>query len=178
MTNYYHFSIALVFIVVSPVAFCQNPEGEPPIADAGFSRYVAHDPIFLDGTGSYDSERSDTLIYEWKQIDGPPVVILDANTATPMIGGEQVGSGRRGPIKLSGFQQTDVTQVCTFELKVTDRQGYSGTDAVEIRIVPSYGISTLNLENDSFDPNKPTYVSFFGGISCSTSDASSIRAGS
>ena len=169
-TIYRSLALILLIVVVPSVGISQSSEGGAPIADAGFSRYVAQDPVFLDGTGSYDPDNSDSLSYAWQQIAGPPVVILDANTATPAIGGAvQPGTGRFKTPELVGFDQTDVVQVCVFELMVTDSQGDSGVDTVEIVIVPDFGLSTLNLENGSFDPNKPTSVSFFGGINCSTS---------
>ena len=59
----------------------------PPIADAGLSRYAAQETVMLDGTGSFDPDSSGPLSYAWRQIDGPSVIMIDANTATPTIGG-------------------------------------------------------------------------------------------
>ncbi len=80
----------------------------PPIADAGLPRYAAYDPVVLDGTGSYDPDSSGSLSYAWRQIGGPPVVIIDANTATPTIGGSaQTGMGRRGLIAHWALDETE-----------------------------------------------------------------------
>ncbi|KPK40831.1 MAG: hypothetical protein AMJ65_10330 [Phycisphaerae bacterium SG8_4] len=122
---------------------------QAPIADAGLSRYVAQDPIALDGTGSYDPDNSGTLSYIWRQISGPAVVITDPNTATPTIG---------------GFVQTDEIQECEFELVVTgDGELESLPDIVKVIIVPDFGLRTLQQENPPFDRNKPTVVYFAGG---------------
>ncbi len=55
----------------------------PPVADAG-SNKVLQVPgrIILDGSGSYDPDLTDELTYTWTQIEGPPVHLEDANTAT------------------------------------------------------------------------------------------------
>ncbi len=55
----------------------------PPVADAGSNR-VTQVPgrIILDGSGSYDPDLTDELTYTWTQIEGPPVHLEDANTAT------------------------------------------------------------------------------------------------
>ena len=67
---------------------------QAPIANAGSSRYAAEDPVVLDGTGSFDPENSGPLSYTWRQISGPPVVIIDADTDTPTIGGKEKGLRR------------------------------------------------------------------------------------
>jgi hypothetical protein len=121
-----------------------------PVANAGLSRYVAREPVMLDGTGSYDPDDSGPLSYAWRQISGPSVVIADANVATPVI---------------SGFIQTDEIQECEFELLVSDGELTSLPDSVKIIIVPNFGPSTLRLENASFDSNKPTVI-YFGGGDC------------
>ncbi|MHC4534284.1 MAG: PKD domain-containing protein [Planctomycetota bacterium] len=123
-----------------------------PIADAGLSRYAGPDPVVLDGTGSYDPDGSAMFSYEWQQIAGPPVVINDENTATPMI---------------SGFTQTDEIQECKFELVVSDGELTSLPDTVKVIIVPDFGAGILMLENPPFEPDKPT-VMFFDGGGCVT----------
>jgi len=125
---------------------------QAPIADAGLSRYAAQDPIVLDGTGSYDPDSSDTLSYTWRQIDGPSIVIIDANTATPTV---------------SGFVQTDAIQVCEFELVVSDGELTSMPDTVIVIIVADFGPNTLRQENPPFDEDKPTLI-YFGGGDCVT----------
>jgi hypothetical protein len=119
-----------------------------PVADAGLPRYAAQDPVVLDGTGSYDPDDSGILNYTWQQISGPLVEISEADTASPTI---------------SGFVQTDEIQECEFELVVSDDELTSLPDSVKVVIVPDFGENTLRLANDSFDPDKPTFVFFQGG---------------
>ena len=121
---------------------------EPPVAEAGLSRYVAQDPIQLDGRRSYDPDHSGPLSYVWSQVSGPPVTLAAANTATPSI---------------SGFVQTEGIQVCEFELIVNDGEQASPPDRVKVTIVPTFTGSTMTLENAAFDPQKPTVIFFHGG---------------
>ena len=143
-------SIFIVMLIalfaLSPVRV-QSQDGRP-VADTGLSRYAATDPVLLDGTGSYDPDSSGPLSYTWRQISGPSVVISDANTAIPTI---------------SGFVQTDEIQECEFELVVSDGQHESLPDAVELKIVPFFSGVEMLLENELFDPNKPTIIYFGGG---------------
>ena len=126
---------------LSPVK-AQSQDGRP-IAEAGLPRYVATDPVQLDGTGSYDPKGSGPLSYTWRQVSGPSVVIGDANTATPTI---------------SGFVQTDEVQECEFELVVGDGDLTSPPDTVKVFIVPDFGINKLMYVNPPFDPDKPTII--------------------
>jgi hypothetical protein len=121
-----------------------------PVADAGLPVYASENIVTLDGTGSYDPDDSGELLYFWEQISGPPLVIADSNTATPEI---------------SGFIQTDALQICEFQLVVYDGQYQSLPDIAEVRIFPYFERTTYVLENDSFDPNKPTFI-YFGGGNC------------
>lgn len=122
---------------------------EPPVAEAGLSRYVAQDPIRLDGSGSYDPDNSGPLTYTWTQVSGPLLVVTGATTATPTI---------------SGFVQTTQVQECQFQLLVHDGQQASSSDIVTVVIVPSFGPSTLHLANGPFDSNKPTIIFFSGSM--------------
>jgi hypothetical protein len=131
-----------------------------PVADAGLTRYTAADPVQLDGTTSYDPDESGPLTWAWRQVSGPTVVIHDANTPTPRVS---------GPLRLKywdpidTFIQTDETQVCEFELVVSDGVATSRADRVQVVIVPDFGENGLKLANPSFDPDKPTLIRFSGG---------------
>ena len=151
--DYYKISLALVIgisFVIGYTTLADESEAIPPVADAGSSRYAGPDQVMLDGTGSYDPDNFSLLSYSWRQISGPDVEIIDANTATPTI---------------DGFIQTNEIQECEFELLVSDGELTSLPDSVTIIIVPNFGPSTLRLENASFDPNKPTII-YFGGGDC------------
>ena len=139
---------------------------QAPIADAGLLRYAGPDPIVLDGTGSYDPDNSGLLSYAWRQIDGPSVIIKDANAATPTIGGfMQPGVGRDPTPTLGGFTQTDVIQECEFELLVSDGELTSIPDTVKVIIVPDFVSNSFQQENPPFDAEKPTII-YFGGGDC------------
>ncbi len=138
----------IIVALLTHPAIGSDSEGVMPIADAGSSRYVAQDPVILDGNGSYDPDSSGPLSYMWQQIAGPSVVITDANTASPTI---------------SGFIQTDEIQECEFELVVSDGELTSLPDTVKVIIVPAFGANTMRQLNPPFDPNKPTLVVGAGG---------------
>ncbi len=126
------------------------PEGRPPVADAGSSRYAAGDPVRLDGSGSYDPDSSGSLSYAWHQVSGPVVEISAADTAGPTI---------------SGFIQTDEIQEYEFELVVSDGELTSRPDTVKVVIVPDFGDSTLELQNPPFDEHRPSII-YFGDGDC------------
>lgn len=139
-----------------------------PIAHAGSSRYVATDPIQLDGTGSHDPDASGPLTYAWTQTAGPAVVIVDANLATPTIAGAvQLGTRTNPGFTLKGFFQTDEVQACEFELIVSDGELMSAPNTVAVSIVPDFGTHTLHHENPPFDVSRPTVIYFAGG-NCKT----------
>jgi len=159
-------TMVLLTTVLVSAAISLGSEGVPPIADAGSSRYAAQDPIVLDGTASYDPDSSGTLSYTWRQIAGPSVIIIDANTATPTIAESmQPGKGRDTTLKPVGFTQTDEIQECEFELVVWDGELTSLPDSVKVIVVPDFGPNLFRQENPPFDPDKPTII-YFGGGDC------------
>jgi hypothetical protein len=170
-TTFQNLTIVVLIIFFSSSVISLGFGGVPPVADAGSSRYAGPDPVVLDGTGSYDPDNTGTLSYTWRQISGPSVVIFDDNTATPTIAGSMIpGEGRDPTPKPGGFLQTDEIQECEFELVVSNGELKSLPDTVKVIIVPDFGESVLRLENDSFDPDKPTFI-FFGGGNCETGHA-------
>jgi len=55
-----------------------------PIAEAGDEQACEpRQEATLDGSASYDLDEGDTLSYNWSQISGPSVELLDPNTQTP-----------------------------------------------------------------------------------------------
>jgi len=57
---------------------------ERPVASAGPDRlWLIPERITLDGSGSRDADPPDRLTYTWTQIDGPNVVLQNANSASP-----------------------------------------------------------------------------------------------
>ncbi|MFC1765975.1 hypothetical protein ACFL6U_28345, partial [Planctomycetota bacterium] len=153
-------------LVVGGQSVSAASTNQPPIADAGSSRYAATDPVQLDGTGSYDPDGSGPLSYRWRQISGPSVVVVDANAANTAIRGPDRKDTRERTVS-SPFIQTDEIQECEFELVVSDGELTSLPDTVKVIIVPDFGGNTLRHVNPPFDRNKPT-VMFFGGGNCLT----------
>ncbi|MCF7972942.1 MAG: LamG domain-containing protein [Phycisphaerae bacterium] len=139
--------VSIVLLMVSS-GYCDDVN---PLADAGLSRYAGSEPIQLDGTRSIAPQDFGPLTYAWQQVAGPPVILWHADSPTPTVG---------------GFVQTDAVQRCDFELTVTDRNGRTAQDTVEVVIVPEFGPSTLALANNVFDPNKPLFIFFTGGSTC------------
>jgi hypothetical protein len=166
--------VAAIFLVSGQVANAAIIN-QAPIADAGSSRYAAQKPIVLNGIGSYDPDNSGTLTYAWEQIAGPPIIIIDADTATPTIcGSVQVGTERDAGTTLCGFTQTNEIQECKFKLVVGDGELISAPDTVKVIIVPAFvenpmanAKNEMVLENPVFDPQKPTVVFFDGAYSSS-----------
>ena len=156
------YRIELVLIACVLVALQTQPAiCSEPIADAGLPRYAAQEPVVLDGTGSYDPDNSGTLSYAWRQISGPSVTIIDADTATPTIAGSiQPGSGRDTDPQPGEFIQTDEIQECEFELVVSDGELTSIPDTVKVIIVPDFGANQMRHVNPPFNPDKPTFIYF------------------
>jgi len=86
-----------------------------PVAYAGndqfFDAIVAN--VTLDGTGSYDFDAGDVISYQWQQISGPTVVILNPDTSEPNF-------------------VPPVEDIFVFELTVFDGSNYSAPDSVMI----------------------------------------------
>ena len=57
---------------------------QPPVAQAGPGKaWKAPSIVTLDGTSSFDPDKVDRLSYQWTQVDGETVVLVDANTPRP-----------------------------------------------------------------------------------------------
>jgi hypothetical protein len=153
-------TLLLVVLVLWPVKGLA--ENQRPVADAGLPRYAATNPVRLDGSASFDPDKSGPLTYTWRQIAGPSVTITDANTATPTIGGPSQTDARGRTIP-GPFVQTDAIQECEFELVVSDGELTGAPDTVKLIIVPTFTGCTMTLENGAFDPQKPTVIFFAGG---------------
>ena len=122
-----------------------------PVADAGLPLYTDGNDVVLDGTKSFDPDSSSALTYSWRQISGSEVLITGSDTATPIV---------------SGFEQTDLVQLCEIQLTVNDGQSDGLSDTAKVWIFPTSSHTSMILENDGpFDPNKPT-IMYFGGGDC------------
>jgi subtilisin family serine protease len=88
----------------------------PPVADAGEDFALANLLLgTLDATGSSDPDGVITG-YQWRQINGEPVEIIDAGTA------------------IATFMAPATPQYLVFELVVTDEHGFQDSDVVVVEI--------------------------------------------
>jgi hypothetical protein len=86
-----------------------------PVANAGPDQYFGAlvEVVSLDGTGSYDPDIIDVISYQWRQISGPSVALVNPDTAEPNF----------APV---------VKAVYVFELTVYDGSSKSAPDSVTI----------------------------------------------
>lgn len=145
---------------------------EAPLADAGQAQTVASgDSVTLDGSLSTDSDGSITS-YAWVQSGGMPgVTLTGADTATP------------------SFTAPTVTAdtVLTFTLTVTDNEGATADNFVEITVtpppanvtisgkvtydnVPHNSNSSLNYTNITQDPVRQAVIELLTGTTVMQSD--------
>lgn len=93
-------------------------ENQAPVADAGVDQRVTQgEVVVLDGSGSFDPDANTDaeLAYEWYQIAGPPVTLLNPTTAHPSFKAQQQG-------------------LYVFSLLVRDGQDDSIPDSVTIKV--------------------------------------------
>ena len=89
-----------------------------PVADAGSDQSVAAGAsVSLDGTGSSDSD-GNIVSYEWTQLFGDDVTLIDADTSTPDF----------------TAPSTNTAQILTFILTVTDNDGATDDNGVNISV--------------------------------------------
>ena len=102
----------------NPFPITVSPAG--PQADAGPNQGVTEgESVSLDGSGSTTSLPDGVLTYFWRQIGGPGVGLSDPTAVFPTFTAPDVGPAGA---------------VLTFELTVTDAQGRSDTDSVEVTL--------------------------------------------
>ncbi|HWR98502.1 MAG TPA: S8 family serine peptidase, partial [Candidatus Methanoperedens sp.] len=87
-----------------------------PVADAGPDQSVAANAVVtVDGTNSFDPDGS-VFYYYWSQTAGPPVLLSNAYTPKPH------------------FTAPSVSGVMTFNLTVTDNNGATASDTVNVSV--------------------------------------------
>ncbi len=86
----------------------------PPVSNAGPDQHaLPGSAVSLDGSASYDADGT-IASYAWTQSTGTPVTLTGADTASP------------------GFTAPAASGTLTFQLTVTDNDGYSSTDSVNV----------------------------------------------
>ena len=96
-----------------------NPVNSPPVANAGGDQAVDEQTtVTLTGSGTDVDGTIDS--YSWLQIAGADVVLSDAAIVTPSFTAPQTSS----------------TITLSFELTVTDNEGATATDQVDITVNP------------------------------------------
>ena len=90
-----------------------------PVAAAGEDRTVSQgSTVALNGTGSSDPDGSISA-YTWVQTDGPPVDLINPNTAIPYF---------------EAPTDNNSAETFTFRLQVTDNGGLNDTDDVSVTV--------------------------------------------
>jgi hypothetical protein len=92
----------------------------PPVADAGVDRVaLSGRSVMLDGSGSSDPDQ-DVLAYQWTQLAGPAVMLLEANMARASFVAPVIGSGSEA--------------LLVFELFVDDGYGMTAVDQMTVLV--------------------------------------------
>ncbi|HON92460.1 MAG TPA: right-handed parallel beta-helix repeat-containing protein [Sedimentisphaerales bacterium] len=101
-----------VLILVAP--------NHPPVANAGEDRICgASSKVTLNGTDSSDPDVVDRLTYQWTQVEGEPVDLQDADTASPWFVTEVSGQYIFELVVSDGFAQSEPSRVRYIIVSVT-----------------------------------------------------------
>jgi len=130
-------------VVISDSGFSEPDEvlilvgNQPPVADVGPNQVApVSGRVTLDGSGSYDPDHIDELIYKWTQLEGPEVLLRNADTANPYFTCNEEG-------------------IYVFELVVTDGFVDSPPRLIEVSTV------TVTKYQNIIDPDFSTEEYFF-----------------
>ncbi len=107
---------------VFTVAAVYGDGGEviPPVANAGPDQVVNEGAIVtLDATNSYDID-DELVAFLWTQLDGPTVSLSDPTAIRPQFAAIDIGLD---------------SVTLTFQLTVTDAQGFKATDVAIVNVV-------------------------------------------
>jgi hypothetical protein len=128
-------------------------QNEPPTANAGSDIVVSsNETVLMDGTGSLDDGES--VSYSWSQTEGPPVTLLDANSASPYFISPTVGAEGSS---------------LTFQLTVTDHGGLKDTDSCIVNVT-SQNQPPEAVTNEYVETSPDTIVTLDGTLSTDIDD--------
>ena len=122
------------FLTVSLVAFLSacfpTPSVQPFIAaDAGMDLTIPGKSRTYDILDGSNSSSSGTIeVWAWQQLSGPAVILSAASTPNPNF----------------VLSETSIqSEILSFELSITDSNGQSDTDIIQIELIPPPALSTL-----------------------------------
>jgi hypothetical protein len=105
----------------------------PPVAEAGPDQTVQEgSTVMLDGSASYDPD-IEGLNYQWNQIGGPVVTLVNPNAATPFFSAPSVGPGGA---------------TIVFDLTVTDARTLTASDSISVFVTNVNQSPTANAGPD------------------------------
>lgn len=101
---------------------------QPPVADAGSSQTArGGERVDLDGSGSTDPD-GQIATYNWEQIEGPEVVLTDADAQAPFF---------------TAPEPADGSLTLRFRLTVTDDEGSGDDDTVTVTVSPAANVAPI-----------------------------------
>jgi len=96
---------------------------QPPVADVGPNQVSQlSSRVTLDGSASYDLDRIDELSYKWTQLEGPEVVLRNADTATPYFTCNDEGTYLFELVVTDGFVDSEPLLIEVATVSVTNNQ--------------------------------------------------------
>ena len=128
-----------------------------PTTNAGMDQNIDEEVIVnLDGSASDDSDGT-IASYSWTQTAGTVVILNNAATATPSFTAPTVSE----------------TETLTFELTITDDEGVSSTDTVDITVTAEDANPEVTLLTATIDtPEESVSIEVGGGVSFSGTGSS------
>jgi beta propeller repeat protein len=107
----------------------------PPVANAGGDKICgAATRTSLDGMGSSDADVVDRLTYQWRQVEGEPVDLLNADTAAPSFIAGTSGQYVFELVVSDGFAQSEPSRVRCIVVPVT-----TGAEPFDVAPGQGYG---------------------------------------
>ena len=134
---------------VDSVDVVVNPVNTDPVANAGADQSVdEQSAVNLNGSGSSDPDGS-VASYAWTQTAGTNVVLTGADTATPNFTAPSVSAAG---------------ETLTFQLQVTDNEGATDTDTVDVQVNNDPTLGNAPVANAGADQtvNEATLVTLDG----------------